>query len=25
VALVLTRFSGYLDKKDRFAAQLNNV
>lgn len=25
VALVLTRFSGYLDKKDRFTAQLNNV
>ncbi|ETX11021.1 sugar MFS transporter [Marinomonas ushuaiensis DSM 15871] len=25
VALVLTRFSGYLDKKDRFAVQLNNV
>ena len=25
VALVLTRFSGYLDKKDRFAAQFNNV
>ena len=25
VALALTRFSGYLDKKDRFAAQLNNV
>lgn len=25
VALVLTRFSGYLDKKDGFTAQLNNV
>jgi multidrug resistance protein len=25
VALVLTRFSSYLDKKDRFTAQLNNV
>lgn len=25
VALALTRFSGYLDKKDRFVAQLNNV
>ncbi|MGO2512484.1 MFS transporter [Marinomonas polaris] len=25
VALVLTRFSGYLDKKDRFTVQLNNV
>ncbi|MGJ8646300.1 MAG: MFS transporter [Marinomonas colpomeniae] len=25
VALALTRLSGYLDKKDRFAAQLNNL
>ena len=25
LAFALTRFSGYLDKKDRFSAQLNNV